>query len=208
MNFLISYVFQPSDSLSSIATRFGSTEQSITQVNGNSIQAFDTVFVPVSRLPNITQTVVQPVRPVREHRTGVVVGLGVALGICGALLVLVCGVVWFRERLWKGKMGKMRDVEEEKVGRGGKVGSLSKGEEVNLMADVSGCLDKYKVYGIDELRNATDGFDDKWIIQGSVYRGCIDGEWYAIKKMKWNAYEELKILQKVLVLLTLFYFLS
>lgn len=44
---------------------------------------------------------------------------------------------------------------------------------------------------------ATDGFDDKSVIHGSVYKGCINGELCAIKKMKWNAYEELKILQKV-----------
>ncbi|KAL0376710.1 UNVERIFIED_CONTAM: protein LYK5 [Sesamum calycinum] len=74
---------------------------------------------------------------------------------------------------------------------------MMKGEQVNLMADVSDCLDKYRVFGMEELRGATEGFDEKWIIQGSVYKGCIDGEWYAIKKMKWNAYEELKILQKV-----------
>ncbi|KAI8026614.1 Serine/threonine receptor-like kinase NFP [Camellia lanceoleosa] len=68
---------------------------------------------------------------------------------------------------------------------------------VKFVADMSDCLDKYKVFGIEELRQATDGFDERWVIQGSVYKGCIDGVIYVIKKMKWNACEELKILQKV-----------
>ncbi|XVF38333.1 hypothetical protein REPUB_Repub20aG0092300 [Reevesia pubescens] len=65
------------------------------------------------------------------------------------------------------------------------------------MADVSDCLDKYKVFKIEELREATDYFTETCLIQGSVYKGSIDGDIYAIKKMKWNACEELKILQKV-----------
>ncbi|KAJ7954800.1 Receptor-like protein kinase [Quillaja saponaria] len=68
---------------------------------------------------------------------------------------------------------------------------------VNLMANVLDCLDKYIIFGIEELIEATDGFNGNCLIQGSVYKGFVDGEVYAIKKMKWNAYEELKILQKV-----------
>ncbi|KAK7294975.1 hypothetical protein RJT34_17876 [Clitoria ternatea] len=69
--------------------------------------------------------------------------------------------------------------------------------DVKLMASVSNCLDKYRVFPIKELVEATDGFHESYLIQGSVYKGSIDGEVYAIKMMKWNAYEELNILQKV-----------
>ncbi|KAJ6321670.1 hypothetical protein OIU77_011693 [Salix suchowensis] len=68
--------------------------------------------------------------------------------------------------------------------------------DVNLMADVSDCLDKYRVFKIDDLKEATDGFSENCLIEGSVFKGSINGEIYAIKKMKWNASEELKILQK------------
>lgn len=198
VNFLISYVFQPSDNLSAIASRFGSTTQSIIDVHGNSIGPNDTVFVPVSRLPNITQPIAPPLvtgSGRKTERKGAIIGLGIGLGICGLLLILVCGLWFYREGLMKTREGKYRDEEKHKLDKRGK--GFMKGEEVNLMADVSGCLDKYKVYGIDELRAATDEFDERCIIQGSVYKGSIDGELYAIKKMKWNAYEELKILQKV-----------
>ena len=48
INYLVSYVFQPSDSLSLVASRFGVQTQAITNVNGNDIQPFDTIFIPVN----------------------------------------------------------------------------------------------------------------------------------------------------------------
>ncbi|KAL1535760.1 serine/threonine receptor-like kinase NFP [Salvia divinorum] len=189
VNYLISYVFQPSDSLSAVASKLGASEQLITEVNGADINPYDTVFVPVSNLPNLTQPVVPPLSPPERERKGVVIGLGVGLGVCGALLILVCAVWWYRER---GR--EFKDVEKQQQR---KRDGLLKAEKVSLMADVSDCLDKYKVFQVEDLSAATDGFGERCIIQGSVFKGRIDGELYAIKKMKWNAYEELKILQKV-----------
>lgn len=99
----------------------------------------------------------------------------------------------------KEKLGVVRDDEKEqrKVYFGGKGTGKEEKVDVKLMANVSDCLDKYRVFGVEELVEATDGFDQSCLVQGSVYRGEIDGEVFAIKKMKWNAYEELKILQKV-----------
>lgn len=97
---MISYVLQPSDNFSSIAKKFGSSTQSIIDVNGNNIKPFQTVFVPVSQLPIFTQPVVAaaaPTAPVSiktSENKGKVRGLSAGLGICGFLLILVCG-------LWK-----------------------------------------------------------------------------------------------------------
>ncbi|KAK2970603.1 hypothetical protein RJ640_011533 [Escallonia rubra] len=203
-SYLISYVFQPSDTIPSIASRFGSNAQSIVSVNGDNIQPFDTVFIPVSRLPTLSQptvTAVSPVSPVsvsppeRNDRKGVITGLAIGLGLCAFSLILVGGLWTYRETTRKKRRENGGDEERQPKGRGGK--GLSKEAQMNLMADVSDCLDKYRVFGIEELREATDGFDRRWVIQGSVYKGCIGGEVYAIKKMKWNARDELKILQKV-----------
>lgn len=97
------------------------------------------------------------------------------------------------------KREKYSDIERQKsLYVGSKKGSIvDKDVEVNLMADLSDCLDKYKMYKMEQLWEATNGFDEECLIQGSVYKGTIDGEVLAIKKMKWNAREELKILQKV-----------
>lgn len=119
-NFLISYVFQPSDNLSLVAETFGSTTQSIIDVNGNNIQTFDTVFIPVSRLPNLTQPVVAPVSVERNERKGQVIGLAIGLGICGLLLILVGGLWGYREALGKKRRGKKKDEEKQQVGTKGK----------------------------------------------------------------------------------------
>ncbi|CAN4092851.1 unnamed protein product [Withania somnifera] len=204
--YLISYVYQPSDNISSIASRFGITPQSIRQINGNNSKILDTLFLPLNNLPNLTQptssnTTPPPPPPptaplVQENdKKGAVIGLAIALGICGVLLFLVLGLFYREKSVNKGKYS---DVERPKsMYLGSKKGSFNKDMEVNLMADVSDCLDKYKMYRMDQIWEATDGFDEGCLIQGTVYKGTIDGEVFAIKKMKWNAREELKILQKV-----------
>ncbi|XP_059650695.1 serine/threonine receptor-like kinase NFP [Cornus florida] len=195
VNYLVSYVFQPWDTIESVASLFGSTAQSVISLNGQNIQPSDTIFVPVSRLPILSQPSVAPVTSKKCERRGAVTGLAIGLGLCGGLLILISGLWGYREALLKRRREVEMDKERQKLGAGGT--GVSKKVDLNLMADVSDCLDKYRVFGIEELREATDGFDQRCVIQGSVYRGCIDGEMYAIKKMKWNAYEELKILQKV-----------
>lgn len=198
--YLISYVFQPSDNFSSLATKFGSSTQSIIDVNGNNIKPFQTVFVPVSRMPIFTQPVVPAVAPAAptapvsiktNENKGKVRGLSAGLGICGFLLILVCGLWGYRETVMKKNSRRYKDAEKPQMSQ------KKKTVEINLMDDVSDCLDKYRVFVIDELVEATDNFDDKCLVQGSVYKGYLSGILYAIKKMKWNACPELKILQKV-----------
>ncbi|KAK9068199.1 hypothetical protein SSX86_012310 [Deinandra increscens subsp. villosa] len=187
VNYLISYVFQPYDTISSIASRFGSTTTSIVEVNGDKIRPWDIVFVPVSRLPELKQPSPTVSSDHRSDRSGEVIGLAIGLGVCVVVLFLIGGFWVYGESLWKKKVGKNKiDPESKKFE-----------VEVSLMADVSECLDKYKVYKIEELSEATKGFDERLVIQGSVFKGYMDGKYYAIKKMKWNACEELKILQKV-----------
>ncbi|PIA31553.1 hypothetical protein AQUCO_04900093v1, partial [Aquilegia coerulea] len=199
VNFLISYVFQPNDNLSSIGNFFGSSVQSLIDVNGEKIQPFDVVYIPVLRIPQFTQSFVAPLSPSspreettpREERKEVIIGLSVGLGVSCFLLILLISIVgvWYYRKLLK----KKENIKAAK----GNIRMKSSIEEENLMADVSDCLDKYKVYGIHEVKEATAGFSPTCLIQGSVYKGYIGEELYAIKKMKWNAYEELKILQKV-----------
>jgi hypothetical protein len=207
-SFMISYVVQPLDSVSSIASMFGTTEKSIVDVNGEKLYIYDTIFVPVNKLPVLKQpsTIVPSPPPSGnfddggddDDKSGTVRGLAIGLGILGFLLILVLGIWFYRGVLGK-KEKKGRDMYSGEKGYKGNNNNDNKKKQmdVNFMANVSDCLDKYRVFGFDELVDATNGFDESYLIQGSVYKGVIDGQVYAIKKMKWNAYEELKILQKV-----------
>ncbi|KAL5852853.1 hypothetical protein ACOSQ3_007971 [Xanthoceras sorbifolium] len=199
VNYLVSYVLQPSDNLSSVASTFGAQTQDIIDVNGNNSQPFDTIFVPVARLPQLTQPAVAPSVPPgpgNTERRGVNTGLAIGLAICGVLLLLIGGMLIYREFSSKRRRKMEIECEKQKL-QYNKRGNGLKDMEVNLMADVSDCLDKYRLFKIEDLREATDGFSQDFLIQGSVYKGSINGEFYAIKMMKWNACEELKILQKV-----------
>lgn len=190
-----------------MASRFGVQTQSIIDVNGNNTQTWDTIFVPVTGLPELTQPAVAPSSSTTENddRKGAVTGLAIGLGIAGLLLILVFGFWVYRERSLKKRAVLAGDEEKQrlKTNKEARGNQGLTGMEVSLMADVSDCLDKYRVFGIDELQEATDGFSDSCLIQGSVYKGRIDKEVYAIKKMNWNACEELKILQKVINFLSL-----
>ena len=208
-SFMISYVVQPLDNVSSIASMFGTSEKSIVDVNGETLHDYDTVFVPVTELPVLKQpsTVVPSPAPSGnsddgddDDESGIVKGLAIGLGILGFLLILVLVFWFYREVLFKKeKKGKgLYFGEKGQKGDYDNNNNKKKKMDVNFMANVSDCLDKYRVFGFDELVEATDGFDERFLIQGSVYKGEIDGQVYAIKKMKWNAYEELKILQKVI----------
>lgn len=209
---MISYVVQPGDTAASIAARLGSSEAAVVAANRKGFREFDTVFVPVRRLPVIAQIVpaVNSTPPAAPAGSPVAVGPGsgdrrglrIAVGVLGGLLVLVLGVWVYRERVMR---KKVVGNDEKKRGEGFvKKGMREEEVNVKLMANVSDCLDKYRVFGYEELSEATDGFDERCLILGSVYRGTIDGQVFAIKKMKWNAYEELKILQKVTTLLFTF----
>ncbi|KAJ8764592.1 hypothetical protein K2173_006464 [Erythroxylum novogranatense] len=202
VNYLISYVFQPSDNLSIVASRFGVETQSIVDINGINIQTFETIFIPLSRLPRLTVQTAD-VRPspsrmnwAKDHRGHyLIVGLEIGIGTTCLLLFLVICVWVYREDNWL-KRQKVRDEEQKMPKFKGKVKRL-KNMKASLLADLSNCLDKYRVFKLDEIKIATDGFSENCLIQGSVYKGSINWEVFAIKKMKWNANEDLRILQKV-----------
>ena len=80
-------------------------------------------------------------------------GLAIGLGICAILVVLIGGLWIYREKSWK------KELMEEGEQRGeignkerNNKGMLMKEAKVNLMADVSDCLDKYRVYEIEDLK--------------------------------------------------------
>jgi hypothetical protein len=64
------------------------------------------------------------------------------------------------------------------------------------MSDVVGS-DKPLIFSYEELRDATKDFSDAQRIQGSVFLGQLRGTLVAIKQMKGNMTQELKILTQV-----------
>ncbi|XP_043697711.1 serine/threonine receptor-like kinase NFP [Telopea speciosissima] len=190
IKYFISYVYHPSDTIASIAAKFGLNTQSIIDVNGQNIVPSSVIFLPVSQIPPLDQPYIpRKSKSTTEDEDHYVLGLEIGLGLSCfllAILILLMGFFYKREILLKLFKGTRDDQEKQ-------LRALRK----NFITDVSQSLDKYGVYEIQDLRRATAGFNQSCLIQGSVYKGRIGGVFYAIKRMKWNACEELKILKKV-----------
>ncbi|XP_048535337.1 serine/threonine receptor-like kinase NFP [Triticum urartu] len=219
---LVTYVMQQGDTYASIAAAFAVDAQSLVSLNGpeRGTQLFSEILVPLRRkvpqwLPPIVTRNDVPATPpsppptatpgpsdVADNRGGVVTGLAVGLGVVGGLWLLqllLLGCLWRRLKATGRRGDAVASGEGGEGGRSGKSasGSGGVGGERFLVSDISEWLDKYRVFKVEELERGTDGFDDAHLIQGSVYKANIGGEVFAVKKMKWDACEELKILQKV-----------
>ncbi|KAJ8506086.1 hypothetical protein OPV22_006972 [Ensete ventricosum] len=214
---LVTYVLQPSDTYASVARSFATDVQTLTDLNGPENMTFSDIFVPLYQIPPpLLRTNVSSEAPVSEapaspptasspvveknENKGVIAGLAGGLGALCALQLLLLAWCWRRSNRKGeevGKGGNYNSMERSGTGGGGsRMRKLTSGDG-KLIMDISEWLDKYKVFDVEELRDATSGFDDSRLIKGSVYKGTIGGEVFAVKKMKWNACDELKILQKV-----------
>lgn len=213
---LVTYVIQQGDTYASIAADFAVDAQSLVGLNGpeGGTKVLSEILVPLRRqvpqwLPPIVarnDVLATPPAPSpppsatpapSDDRGGVVTGLAVGLGVVGGLcllqlLLLVC--LWRRLKA-SGRRGEA--VVSGDAGRPAKSASGAVGGEKFLVTDISDWLDKYRVFKVEELERGTAGFDHAHLIQGSVFKANIGGEVFAVKKMKWDACEELKILQKV-----------
>ncbi|WOL05738.1 hypothetical protein Cni_G14469 [Canna indica] len=210
---LVTYVLQPADTYASVAASFGTDVATLTAINGPENGTFSVIFVPLFQIPPpLLRTTVPSEAPAspptdstpvieKNENKGVIAGLAAGLAVVGVICVLqFLLLAWCSRRSSRkgeevGKLGS--SARSSKGGGGSQLGRLPSAED-KLIGDISEWLDKYKVFTVEELRRATGGFAKSHLIQGSVYKGTMeDGEMLAVKKMKWNACDELKILQKV-----------
>lgn len=220
---LVTYVMQPGDTYASIAAAFSVDAQSLVSLNGPEprTQQFAEILVPLRRqVPNWLPPIVlrnnasaTPPSPppsaspnatvVSNDRNGVVTGLAVGLGVVGALwllqmLLLACLCRRLKAKGRRGDAVASGDgVEGGMFAKNSSAAAGGGAGERFLVSDISEWLDKYRLFKVEELERGTGGFDDAHLINGSVYKADIDGVVFAVKKMKWDACEELKILQKV-----------
>ncbi|KAI9084283.1 hypothetical protein K1719_033790 [Acacia pycnantha] len=145
IKFLITYVWQPSDTVSVISTKFNASEMDI--MTENKYQNFTSIanlpiMIPVSQLPDVSRFYSSPKRKGNNHR----------------LFVIIAD---------------------------------------KLLSGVSGFVSKPTMYEFSVIMEATMNLDQQCRIGGSVYKAKIDGQVLAVKEVKEDVMEELKILQKV-----------
>ncbi|CAM6110804.1 unnamed protein product [Calypogeia fissa] len=147
-----------------------------------------------------------------SSKTGEYVGIvvGVSAGVVIFLVAALCLVLKRR----KETEGKARKTDTEaplvlgEADTGGNlnasIASMQDGSSKKSlirdplagMTDLMGS-DRPTLFTYEEVSDATNNFSDSNILQGSVYRGVLKGQVVAIKQMKGNVSQELKILCRV-----------
>ncbi|XP_020592581.1 protein LYK5 [Phalaenopsis equestris] len=212
IKYLLSYLIDWGDDVSNIAHTFKSDYQSILDANElsekSTIYPFTTLLVPLtteptalsssrpSPGPSVSGTPPPPAGDSGSSHTGLFVGIGVGVG----LLLLVAAVALFfciRSRMHPPQKGEQVSHSEYDELPFKSTSLSSSTTPYHLASGLQGALDWMTVYKFEELQKATDYFDEKHRIKGSVYRGVINGDAAAIKRLKGDVSNEINILKQI-----------
>ncbi|GMY11609.1 lysM domain receptor-like kinase 4 [Fagus crenata] len=185
VKYLLSYLVTTGDYVSSISNRFNVTTGSTLKANGLSeensiIYPFTMLLIPLQDPPSSSQTIAPPPPPTppasppptfssnkNSSKTWVYVLVGV-LG--GSALTLVVGAIIFYAFFRRSK---------------------KKPDSIIVS-------DRFKAFEIPQpIKHATDDFSPSYWIEGSVYRGTINGDLAAIKKINGDVSKEIDLLNKI-----------
>ncbi|KAI3861467.1 hypothetical protein MKW98_000419 [Papaver atlanticum] len=229
-NFLLSYLINWGEDISSIADTFdnGVTEESINEANElsaeDTIFPFTTLLVPFKTEPRIKQKspgslppAAPPApadEPVTDNKPSPMKWVGIGIGAGLFLLLLTGFLVWFllcrrrRRSRYHSEPVAVSEVKNVLV-MGGKdsdeydskkqAGSYGNNYSYTSVSSEGArySMDSLILYKFEELQKATGFFREENRIQGSVYRGVINGDDAAIKKTKGDVTYEINILKQL-----------
>ncbi|MED6212154.1 hypothetical protein PIB30_080471 [Stylosanthes scabra] len=183
IEYMITYVWQHNDSVSSVAAKFGVSPVDISTENnygGNFTAAtYLPVLIPVTKLPVLTQP---DSSNGRKSSIGIPVIIGISLGFILVIAVIVISLVYAYHYQRKRTLNR-RDS--------------SAGTADKLLSGVSGYVSKPTVYEADAIIKATTNLSEHCKIGNTVYKAKIEGQVLAVKKVNEVVSEELNVLQKV-----------
>nr|ASM47216.1 lysm-containing receptor kinase 17 [Parasponia rigida] len=212
VNYLMSYLTDYDDDDSTISEDFGVDNGLLLRANQlteteNTIYPSTTILVPLQSPPTNFSTILRPPpSPPAPPRSSTpafsssntssnknwLYALFGAIG--GSAFLLVLGAIIYR-LLFPTRKNKADPVlvsessaerEEKKV--------KSSREPFEDLSDITQSI---KVYNFDELQLATNNFSTSSLVKGTVYRGVINGNTVAIKKMEGDVSKEINLLQKI-----------
>ncbi|KAG8367027.1 hypothetical protein BUALT_Bualt16G0029700 [Buddleja alternifolia] len=199
IEFLITYVWQPGDSIFPVSTMFQASASDIF-VENNYRNFSDAICLPVL-VPVKSPILVQifPSNSKSKHRWILIAIIIVVM----ALLIVFSGLVAYFHHLYKKKKILARNSSSLETSdlisprKGSKDENFeSKAIQDKLLPGVSGYLQKTIVYDLNVIMKSTMNLSERYRIGGSVYKATINGQDYAVKKTR-DATEELQILQRV-----------
>nr|AMR60615.1 lysin motif receptor-like kinase 3 [Lupinus atlanticus] len=209
VKYLLSYLVKEGDSVSFISEKFDVKTKTTLEANNLSmtndiIHPFTTLLVPLHDKPSISQTVSSAPPPSfpsssttdkssKKKWVYAVVAVGVIV-----LILVICAIIFYtHHRKMKNKKDHVT-VSESFEAIEKSQGRRKKEEESKKLSEIiSGIAQSFKVYDFEELKHATDNFNPSYCIEGSVFRGVINGDLAAIKKVEGNVSKEIELLNKV-----------
>ncbi|CAI0554399.1 unnamed protein product [Linum tenue] len=209
INYILSYSVTWGDMVSTASSRFDGDTNWTLQANGLTQQSatifpFTTLLIPLQNPPSSIQTVSPPPPPASppppvqpstpgssSSKTWVHIIAGVVGGIVATLAIVGIVVYCLRFRRRKVKL-EPTGTSSESFEAAEKKSTKNKGEE-----RLSSIAHSIQVYTFEEVVAATDNFSPKCLIKGSVYRGKINGDLAAIKKMDGDVTKEINLLNKI-----------
>ncbi|CAI9758755.1 unnamed protein product [Fraxinus pennsylvanica] len=215
VKYLLSYLVTSGEYVSLISKKFGVNTGNTLRANGLSeqdftIYPFTTLLVPLQDPPSSSQVIGSPPQPSPpssrtppsvpppsggSNKTWVYAVVGV-LG--GLIIASVVGTIIFRMFFRKKKQKAEPASSPYSIESVQKPLNKKEDEESQEFWDsISSIAQSLKVYTFEELRAATEDFSTACLIKGSVYRGSINGDFAAIKKMNGNVTKEINLLDKI-----------
>ncbi|KAL4363948.1 hypothetical protein GQ457_04G035420 [Hibiscus cannabinus] len=215
INYLLSYLVAVGDTVDIISELFGVDPQrtfEANQLSADVINFFTTLLVPLRNPPSRVTLPPPPPPPPpsaipppnsppsgssSSSRTwiyilaGVIGGVGLISVLC---LVIFC--MFFRKT--KKKSDPVISSESFEALEKPLEKSLEEGSQdfLDSMSSIGQSIN-LKIYKFGELQLATDNFGPSNHIKGSVYRGVINGDFAAIKKVHGDVSKEIQLLNKV-----------
>ncbi|KAJ8772614.1 hypothetical protein K2173_027791 [Erythroxylum novogranatense] len=206
VNYLLTYLVNWGDSISSIAQLFGVQEQRV--LDANRLSAEDVIFpftpilVPLNSEPKIHSSGTSP--PPQSAPGNPIVNddgssnsknkwkwIGIGIG-GGALLLLLLSVLAFL--FWR--RSKSRTSSQPPKPKAPVVIS-SDGVTKPWSHEISYAVDSLTLYRFEDLENATAYFGETNRIKESVYRGSFKGDAGVVKVLKGDVSAEINILKMI-----------
>ncbi|KAK2987486.1 hypothetical protein RJ640_012145 [Escallonia rubra] len=212
VNYLLSYLVTWGQYVSLISEIFAVDTGRTLEANGLSeqeatINPFTTLLVPLQTPPTAAQINVSSPPPPPAPPSSVPsprnskskTWIYVVIGIIGGLLVAaVIGAIVFCMffRRVKRKSDPV-SVSESFEAREKPREKKTEEEEPDFLESIMDIAQSLKVYTFEELQSATEDFSPNCWVKGSVYRGKINGDYAAIKKMNGDVEKEINLLNKI-----------
>ncbi|KAJ1298147.1 hypothetical protein BS78_01G431400 [Paspalum vaginatum] len=214
---LVTYVWQPEDSMYQVSKLMNTTVDDIAAAN-NVTASFASVMgpamlVPVKqRRPQLPPLVYAAGSTAdgrsRSRGRGIIVGATVA-GSLVALAALLCAAALAHRRYRKKPSARLgsrflsprfswaaKDHQFGPESRNNSFAQMVKGGD-KLLTGVSQFIDKPIIFVEEEIMEATMNLDERCKIGSSYYRAKLDGEVFAVKPAKGDVSAELRMMQMV-----------